>query len=148
MMKFEVIEAKPWHVGQMARTLKQEQREAISKFGVNLHKEMTRIYDASYYRKVWVIDGKIVAIGGVAGSIMSCVGFMWLAASTFALQYPVEMVKETKRQLANALSIHSELSATTIRGDQISKRFLHFFGFAECDSNEMWDTYELKKEVK
>jgi hypothetical protein len=140
---FEVREAKPWHVGQMARILRKDLAEHIQKNDMNIHKEMKKVFNESYYRKIWLIDGKLSAIGGVAGSAISCTGFIWVALNSNSSSFPIEMVKESRRQINLALQFHSKLIATTFYGDIRSRRFIEFFGFTEYDHSDMWIYYQL-----
>ena len=55
-------------------------------------------------RKAWLIDGKLSALGGVTGSKMSSTGFVWLALSSAAMKYPIQIVKTARAQLDEIIS--------------------------------------------
>jgi hypothetical protein len=143
MHVFEVKEAKSWHVGQMARTLRSDLIGYIENYNMNVHREMSKVFNESYYRKIWVVDGKLCGIGGISGSAVSCAGFIWVALNSNALKFPKEIVKESQRQVALALEFHSKLLATTFYGDVRARRFIEFLGFSEFDHNELWTYFEF-----
>jgi hypothetical protein len=132
MPKFEVIEAKEFHCGQILRRLRIEHREAIERVGANAHHELRALFDSSYLRRAWLIDGKLAALGGVSGSIMSHYGFVWVALSSEAMKYPVALVREAKRQIEEIMATKSQLVTTIVGGDDGAKRFAIFLGF-HCD---------------
>ncbi len=129
-MKFEVIEARPWHCGQILRRLRIEHRRAIERVGQSAHKELRVLFDVSYLRRACFADGRLVALGGIASSsVLSHYGFAWVALSEDAKKYPVALLKEAKRQIDNAMTTKAELVTTIIGGDDAAKRFAIFLGF-------------------
>jgi len=130
--KFEVVEAKEFHCGQILRRLRIEHREAIERVGANSHRELRALFDSSYLRRAWLIDGKLAALGGVSGSILSHYGFVWIALSNEAMRYPVALIREVKRQIESVMATKSQLVTTIVGGDEAAKRFAVFLGF-HCD---------------
>ena len=135
-MKFEIVDAKIHHCGQILRKLRLAHREAIERVGANSHRELRILFDASYIRKAWLIDGSLAALGGVSGSILSPFGFAWVALSEEATRHPVALLKETRRQLDEAMTTKSELATTIVGGDDAAKRFAIFLGF-HCEDEGM-----------
>jgi hypothetical protein len=135
-MKFEVVEAQPWHCGQILRKLRLEHREAIERVGMRAHQELRILFDAAYLRRAWLIDGRLAAIGGVSGSILSPFGFAWVVLSEEATRHPVALLRETMRQLDNVMTTKTELVTTIIGGDAAAKRFAIFLGF-HCEDEGM-----------
>jgi|HubBroStandDraft_4_1064222.scaffolds.fasta_scaffold02149_4 hypothetical protein len=133
MTEFSVILAKPWHCGQMARLLRSEHAQAIAMIGMDSHRELKKIFDVSLFRRVWLIDGALAGLGGVTGSTMSSEGFIWLALSNKARKYPVAVVKEARRQLAEIMEVKRELATTVLNGDTAAKRMAIFLGFHVSD---------------
>lgn len=129
MAKFQVVEAKPFHCGQMARLLRVEHRKAIALVGVDAHRELRASFDDSYFRRAWLIDGKLAGLGGVRGTTLSPFGFVWLALSSEALKHPIEIVKEARWQMRFILETKKQLATTLIEGDEAAKRFAVFMGF-------------------
>lgn len=134
--QFEVVEGREFHCGQILRRLRQEHLEAIERVGASGHRELRTLFDASYLRKAWMIDGRLAALGGVSGSVLSNYGFVWVALSKDAMKYPVALVKETRRQLDIIMTTKTELVTTIVGGDDAAKRFAIFLGF-HCEHQGM-----------
>lgn len=130
---FQVIEAKPFMCGRMARLLRLEHQEGALRIGLDAHRGLRTTFDKSYYRKAWLIDEDLAALGGVQGTIMSPSGFIWLALSQKATRYPIAIVKEARRQLDEIMKTKLELHTTIIGGDEAAKRLVAFLGFHVAD---------------
>lgn len=129
MPVFEIREAKAFHAGRMMRLLRVEHHRAVAQLGIDGHRELRDRFDASAFRRIWTIDGRLAALGGVTGSLLDAVGYVWLAMSWDAARYPKQIVREARRQLA-AISISKRNLATTILdGDDAAMRFAVFLGF-------------------
>lgn len=126
---FEIREAKPWHVGQMARLLRAEHHRALLMVGANVHKELRACYEQSMFCRAMFVDGHLGALGGVIGSNISSDGVIWLAMTDEMRKYPVAVVKEARRQLEEIMIIKRELATTLIPGDEAAKRLAIFLGF-------------------
>jgi hypothetical protein len=129
MADFSVIPAQPWHCGQMIRRLRHEHHRAVSSIGIDSHRELRRLFDASSFRRAWLIAGRLAALGGVEGTLLSPFGFIWLALTEEATAYPVAIVKEARRQLESIMATKRELVTTLLPGDEAAKRLAIFLGF-------------------
>lgn len=131
MPTFQIIEARAHHCGQMARRLRIEHRAAIA--GINAHRELRDRFEASAFRRAWLIDGELAALGGVVGGALSTTGYIWLALSELALRYPVATVKEARRQLDEIMATKRELGTVIVPADKAALRFAVFLGFHVAD---------------
>jgi hypothetical protein len=131
--RFEIIEAKPWHCGAMTRMLRLEHQKAVAMIGIDSHRELRGRFDDSTFRRAWMIDGKLAALGGVTGSRLSSIGYIWLAFSSASTKYPIEMVKESRRQMAAIMTVKRRIYTTILDGDTAAKRFAIFLGFVPAD---------------
>ena len=131
--RFEIIEARAYHCGQMARILRHEHQKAVAMIGIDSHRELRGRFDDSSFRKAWLIDGKLAALGGVTGSLLSTVGYIWLAFSNEAMRYPIQIVKESRLQIAEIMTVKTTIYTTILDGDEASKRFAIFVGFVPAD---------------
>lgn len=129
MPQFEIIEAKPFHVGMMLRRMRTEHREALMALGIDAHRELRKTFDNSSYRRAWLIDGKLSGLGGVTGTLASSFGRPWLTLSQDALRYPIAIVREAKRQLNDIAATHCEIATTVLCADYTAQRFASFLGF-------------------
>lgn len=133
MAHFQIREARSYDCGRIARMLRPEHEAALVRIGVNTHREIRGTFSASYYRKAFLIDGKLAGIGGVMGSILSPFGFVWLALTDRATRYPMEIVREARRQLVEIMITKNELATTVAMDDPAALRLATFLGFHVAD---------------
>ena len=100
MTTFEVIEARRYHCGAMARIMRPEQRHVLIAAGLNPHRVLSEGFAASWPCRAWLIDGRLAGLGGFVGQLLSRGEFVWLALSEEASRHPVAVVREACRQLA------------------------------------------------
>lgn len=130
---FTVIEAKRHHCGQMARLLRIEHQQAVASLGVDTHREMVARFGESAFRRAWLCDGRLIALGGVTGPQLASTGYVWLALSMQATKFPLETVREARRQLDEIMLVKRQLVTSILDGDHAAKRFAIFLGFVPAD---------------
>ncbi len=133
MTTFGIVEMKSYHVGRICRRLRVEHQIALARVGRSVHAELKSTFDQSSFRRAWLIDGKLAAVGGVIGPIAASTGYIWLAIAEDATRYPIAMMKEARRQLDNIMVTKHELATTIIGGDEAAKRLAIFLGFHVMD---------------
>ncbi|MEI6282427.1 MAG: hypothetical protein WCP82_06895 [Alphaproteobacteria bacterium] len=128
----EVIEAKPHHVGKILQRLRAEHLGCLVGSGIErreIHREMRKVFDDSAFRRAWIVDGELAAVGGVTGSLLSPYGFVWLALSQDVIRFPLAIVREARRQLGEIMATKTELATTILADDDVALRFSAFLGF-------------------
>lgn len=133
MTAFQIIAARPYHCGAMVRRLRTEHTSAVAHTGMDAHRELRSVFDASAFRRALLIDGHLAALGGVTGGLMAATGFAWFVLTDQATRYPHRMVRIAKRQLAEVMTIKRELATTVIGGDSAALRFAIYLGFHVAD---------------
>jgi len=132
MAEFRVIEAREHHCGAIVRRLREGQRTALIGLGVNPHREIRTNFDTSAFRRAWMVDGRLGALFGVTGPLLAARGYCWLAMSHEGTKYPVEIVKETRRQFGAIMQTKRELYTTLLPEDGAALRFADFLGFEQA----------------
>ena len=127
--RFELIDAKLWHCGQIIRILRREQKEAMAVIGIDSHHELRMAFEDSAYRKAWLADGKLVGIGGICGPLLSPFGMVWLALSSRVEKYPLALIKLLRQQIEEVMETKRTLLTTILSGDEAAERFAIFMGF-------------------
>jgi hypothetical protein len=129
MSRFAIIDAKPWHCGQMIRLLRAEHAAVIAKLGGLGHRSLRAAFEESSYARAWTVDGRLAGLGGVMGPTLSSSGFIWLALSQDAMAHPIAVTKEAKRQLSAIMEVKRELTTRVFLDDPRSFHFARFLGF-------------------
>lgn len=127
--KFEVIEAREFHCGQIVRQLRGAHRAAVHGVGMNAHRNLRDCFDASVVRRAWLIDGRLAAMCGICGTVLSSTAYVWFAIGELATRYPVALMKEARRQVDSLMMGRQELVATILRGDDRAAAFAARLGF-------------------
>lgn len=128
----EIVPARRYHCGQISRLLRDQQAQVILHAGRKPHHDLRRAYDASSFRASWLIDGKLMAMGGLTGSILSPEGFLWLAISKEAEEeHPIATARAARYQVEAMLEKKERLYVSVLKDDRksvalcYSLRFLH-----------------------
>lgn len=132
MTEFSIVEGREYHCGQIVRRLRENQHGAMIGLGVNPHREIRKNFDASAFRRAWLVDGELGALFGVTGSLISSGGYGWLALSDRGARYPIEVVKETRRQFALIMQTKREIYTTLLPEDRVAMRFAEYMGFEQA----------------
>jgi hypothetical protein len=120
----------------MVRILRQEHQKAVAMIGFNSHRELRAHFDSSIFRRAWMIDGKLAALGGVTGPEIAAEGFVWLAFSEAATRYPVAIIKEARRQIEFLAQTKRVLVCSLVEGDEAAERLAIFLGFVPVVEGE------------
>lgn len=131
LTNFCVIEAQAHHCGAIVRQLRESHRAAVVRLGVNPHREMRQNFDASAFRRAWLVDGKLGAVFGVTGPLIAAHGYCWMALSLIGARYPVAIAKETRRQFEIIMQTKRDLVTTLLPEDGVSLRFAGWAGFEQ-----------------
>ena len=149
MPRFEIIEAQPYHCGQIVRRLRHDYHAAFRLLGIDPHRELRTCFDASYMRRAWLIDGKLEAVGGAFGGALSSESYIWLAISQDATRYPKAMLTEARKQLAQVTAIKHVVIASTLATDDAAGRFIMRLGFKPheslCETGWIWQRELLQE---
>lgn len=132
-MNLVVIEAKRHHCGQMARILRIEHQAAVARLGIDTHRELVARFGESAFRRAWLRDGRLIALGGVTGSALATAGYVWLAMSIEAARLPMAAVREARKQLDEIMAVKRTLVTSILDGDDAAMRFAVFLGFVPAD---------------
>lgn len=129
MSRFEIVEAKSWHCGQIVRRLRWQHRSALAVLGVKSHHEIRHKFDDSAFRRAWLIDGQLAGLGGVTGPAIASEGMVWLALTDEAMDYPVAVAREARRQLDGLFVTKHRLFTFLASQDHDAMKFAMWLGF-------------------
>lgn len=132
-MKLVITDAKRFHCGQIARTMRVDHEASLRVMGVSIHRELRRVFGLSYYRRCAHLDGHLVALWGMEGSMMSSSGKVWLVLSQYALRFPKLILGHARLEIENMALGKSELFTTVIPDDEPAQRLVAHLGFESPD---------------
>lgn len=77
-MNLEIIIATTEHVRQLSHNLREKDKKEAERLGLEPHKGLFISYRQSLFRKSAVLNGEVIAMWGIAGTVFSSVGQPWL----------------------------------------------------------------------
>jgi hypothetical protein len=128
-MKFEAIEAKPWHCGALARRLRSEHRDLLDDMKVPTHRQLRETFDASSLCQAWTLGGELHALAGVTGSSASAEGMLWLAMTDEAMRHPFGVARGALRFIDAIMQTKRRISIMVLADDMAGVRLAYFLGF-------------------
>ncbi len=117
------------HCGQIARMLRGEHAAAVLALGVDPHRELRAVLEASSFVRAMMIDGRLAALGGVAGPALASEGHVWLALARHATAHPRALLTAARQQFAEIANVKRVLHTTILDGDTPAMRFARHLGF-------------------
>lgn len=132
-MKIEIVNAKRYHCGHMARLMRVEHHAALLRMQVPIHREIRRTFDLSFYRRSAFLDGDLAAMWGLEGSMLSSAARVWLVLSQHVLKHPTLILRHAAREIERMAATRSELVTTVIPDDDAAHRLVAFLGFESPD---------------
>ena len=128
-MRIEEIEAKPWHCGQLCRSLRAEHRQILDHMQVPTHRELREAFEASSIVRSWTIDGRLAAMAGVTGPAATSNGVLWMAITDEMVLHPVPVARHALRFVRRIMRTKRHLSTSVLAGDKAGIAFAYFLGF-------------------
>lgn len=128
-MKLEITDAKPFHCGQIARSMRVDHHRLLLSMNVPIHRDLRSMFDGSYYRRAAFIDGTLSAIWGVESTPVNSDGRVWLVLSQHAIKHPMTIIRQARRELTHLAGTKSCLTTTVIADDEPAIRLAIMLGF-------------------
>lgn len=125
----ELVEAQPFHCGQIVRRLRPEHAAIMKRIGAPMHRDLRLHFDSSSYRKAWLVDGRLMAVGGVEGPKIASNGMGWLALSSEAPKVGWQFARMALREFDNLFPVKHQIATLILKDDLASVRFAYFLGF-------------------
>jgi hypothetical protein len=132
-LKVQIVPAKLWHCGAIARYLRVEHAAMLMRTNVPIHRELRATFDRSYYRRAAFVDGHLAAVWGCEGSAISSTGLLWLAMSQYAVKFPMAVLRHARREIDHLAKTKTELVTTLLPDDEPAYRLAIFLGFEAPD---------------
>lgn len=128
-MKIEIVEARPYHCGQIARLLRPAQNIGARARGADTHREISARFGASAYRRACFFDQRLAAVGGVMGTEVESGGLVWLAVAQWATRQPRMLMRAAAAALSDLGRTKRKLGTFILIEDAPSFRFAQHLGF-------------------
>lgn len=119
----------PWHLREMAEAMQADSAETAVKMGMTPLKALWSSYRQSVICKSAFIDGKLAAIWGISGNMLSEVGKPWLVLTPETQNYPMRVAFRYKQEINKMLEMFPVLEEWVPEDNEKSIRMLELMGF-------------------
>lgn len=128
--EIDIIPTVPAHLREMANALRPEDEQEILSFGLTKEKALWQSYKYSILRKTALIDGKIAAIWGVSGTLLSNNGRPWLMTTPEVKRIsPLRFTRIYQKEALAMLEIFPQLCNIVETSYTEAIRLLEISGF-------------------
>ncbi len=117
------------HLKPMASRMRGAASIALQGFGFDPRWALHRAFNAAFYCRSAMIDGKPAAMWGACGTLLGEHAYVWLVLSDDVVGMPRAILKEARRELMGVMESYPAISATVLPDDQASVRFARHLGF-------------------
>ena len=139
-----VVDARPWHCGQMVRQLRAEDRDGALACGVDVHRELRHRLDASALARAVLIDGRLAALGGLVGTVLARESCVWLVVAPWAIRRNARALgRLAVVYVRRFMQLRHGLYATVFHGDIKAMRLVEFLGFKDLGERVPYGRSEL-----
>lgn len=125
-----IVDAQPSHVAFLRQNLRQDDANEILRLGVSIEKALWRSYRNSVYRKSIFVNGRIAAMCGVYGSMLSDSGIVWLLTSNEVYRVsPLKFTRIYQEHVEEMLKVFDKLENYVDNEYTSAIRMLDIVGF-------------------
>ncbi len=137
MSEVAIVDAKPIHVGMIARRLRAEDCAEIRALYGDVRKAIRFCFHGSAYRKTAFVDGEIAAMWGCYGSFFAIEGKVWLVTSREVERVPMRFLREVRREVTQMLQSRQALLGHAAASYTKALRFMEMAGFTIGDTEPL-----------
>lgn len=135
-VSYSIVPGSVRHIRPMSRTMRAAAGMALSGYGFNPREALRRAFVASMHVRTALIEGRPVAMWGVAGTLLGESAQVWLVIAEDVRRLPVALVKQARNELSVLADGYGRIDATLLPDDEASIRFAKHLGFAGDDPDD------------
>lgn len=125
-----IVPAIAAHIRELSQTIRDDDRKEIEIFGISCEKGLWRSFKTGLMNQTALIDGRVAAIWGCAGTYMGTVGQPWLLTSYEVEKIsPLRFAKIYQKEVFKMLNLFPHLSNFVAADYEKAVRLLSIVGF-------------------
>ena len=102
-----------------------------SEAGMDMRAQLRMLWGLSVIRKSWLIDGRMAAMGGMTGSLLSRAGKIWMVVAPEAERHRFAFLREAMANLDAVAQGRHEIHVQVAESDGTALRFAKWMGFQD-----------------
>lgn len=130
IVKVEIVDSQFKHINELCSDLREKDRIEVEKFGFRPFVVLRHSFKNAVYKKTALIEGRVAAMWGVTGSVLSELGHPFLLTANSVGTIPAKtFVTIYLQELSNFLHIYPELENYVDETYSESVKLLRMTGF-------------------
>jgi hypothetical protein len=113
----------------LSATLRPEDRAEIEAIGQKPRHFLIHLWLTSPYRRAYFVDGRIAAVAGYQGTLLSTIGHAWMLTTPEVERVPIGFLKAARQGRDEMLESVSALISGVAASYERSIRFMRLLGF-------------------
>ena len=142
MTTYTVVDGTKEHSLRLRHILRPLDKREICGQGGHVRKIMWRTFNQSIFTRTALVDGEVVAMWGLGGTILSDEGHPWLLTAPAVERLPMAIVREARGAIWDMLELRSYLWNYVLADYTGAIRLLEVIGFAIDPPTSPWATGE------
>ena len=146
----EIVETTKQHVYELIDNLRELDRAEIEGMGFSCERALWRSYKKGLFNKTALLNGKVLAIWGVGGTMLGEIGVPWLLTSNeYNKISPMKFARIYRKEVAKMLELFPVLVNYVDASYNQAVRLLEISGFKLHDpeffkSGKMYRKFEMR----
>lgn len=139
----EERQAQVWHAGQMSRTVRHAHAEIMRAMQIDIHRQVKEALDTSALKRAFYLDGKLVGLAGVRGTMGESGGEIWFATTDeMSTKHPLMIARAAIKFMDRVMLTRQGVSTFIFADDKPGINLAYFLGFS-VDKREHREGREL-----
>lgn len=127
----EERQAQVWHCGRMARTVRHAHAEIMEAMQANVHRELRQTFDQSALKRAFYLDGKLVGLAGVRGTMGESTGEVWFVTTDeMSIKHPLIIARAAKKFMDRIMLTRQGVATGVFADDKPGINLAYFLGFS------------------
>lgn len=144
-----IVDTVPWHLRELAANIQPEDERELLAIGLTPPKALWRSYKSSIYCKTALLDGRVAAVWGAAGTFLSDSGCPWLLTSREIRNISsLRIARDYQREVHKMLDIFQKLENYCDARYTAAIRLLDIVGFNIEDPSPLGENRQLFRKFK
>lgn len=140
MSSYTITECRTEHLRRILPILRQGDRDELAATGLNPKHHVFALWRNSSISRVALVDGEVAAVWGCIAPMASASADMWLLTSPAVEKMPLAFFRETRREVAEVLTVHPVLRTQVGADYKEAIRFFRMLGFSVGPKKLYWNT--------
>ncbi len=115
----------------MARTVRHAHAMIMASMQTNIHRELRQTFDQSSLKRAFFLDGKLVGLAGVRGTMGESTGEVWFVTTDeMSKNHPLMIARAAHKFMERVMLTRQGVATGVFADDKPGVRLAYFLGFS------------------